>query len=282
MMRLLVVPVVFAMLCSHLRGADESPWFGAGYHSQSGLALDDGFTDLSLFLPLQSGGDWVVFSDNHLLLFDEQSEQMGFNLGGGIRRLNEDTGRIHGAFMYWDYRESSFADFHQVSLGTESLGEDFDFRLWGHFPVGAQSSMAQTSQLLGPFGPVQTTTFTTAALNCVQGEATKVLFDQGHCTLRFAAGAYGVWGGGVATTGPRLRLEADVSESLWVNSFLQTDDYFGTTGGIQVVFRLGVCDKDACDCHSHRCHRRLTEQVRRMPEVKMSTTTTTSMRYIPQ
>ena len=58
------------------------------------------------------------------------------------RRRNTllDASRLWGANIYYDYRNTNRNNYNQVSLGFESLGKVWDFRLNGYLPVGNKTS----------------------------------------------------------------------------------------------------------------------------------------------
>lgn len=59
------------------------------------------------------------------------------NVGAGVRKWVCDN-RAVGANIYYDYRDAR-RSFNQIGVGLESLGECFDFRINGYFPVGRKT-----------------------------------------------------------------------------------------------------------------------------------------------
>jgi hypothetical protein len=60
------------------------------------------------------------------------------NAGIGLRYLS--CSRVWGINSYYDYRNTKHHTYQQASLGLESLGEMWDFRLNGYLPFGKKKS----------------------------------------------------------------------------------------------------------------------------------------------
>ncbi len=102
---------------------------GVGYHP--------GYTTLDGFFDYQDpwDGSWLPFFDLRLHLLNNQ--RVAGNAGLGIRYT---TSRIWGANAYYDYRLTMQQPYNQVSIGFETLGKVWDFRINGYLPLGAKKS----------------------------------------------------------------------------------------------------------------------------------------------
>lgn len=207
--------------------------------------LDDGYTRFNSFLPLIGPTDYsLVFADLGFVLFNENTQADGANVGLGLRAYDSLTNRIYGGHFYYDYRDTGHSHYNQLSWGFESLGEMFDCRVnaylpvgdtWNHYLDGASTSF-MGSYLYFTDVPQE------VALRGVDGEAVGLLIDQGTWQLRGGAGVYSFWhdNTGVAAIGPRARLELRVADQLWINGSVQHDDEFDTTAALSISWRYGL------------------------------------------
>lgn len=67
--------------------------------------------------------------------------RVGINVGAGYRVLTCDD-RVIGANIYYDYTKGVRKNFHQIGVGAEWLGETWDFRINGYFPVDGHRRLA--------------------------------------------------------------------------------------------------------------------------------------------
>ena len=103
-----------------------------------GIGHNDENCALELFYSPESGDTWQPFIDikgHHL-----PSGNWAANAGIGIRCLasslfGDCCDRTFGANVFYDYRRFKRTAFSQIGIGLESLGEKFDFRINGYFPL---------------------------------------------------------------------------------------------------------------------------------------------------
>ena len=123
---------------------DHWDWFGryvprVGFRYDAGDSIGrrGGLSSFQGFFPLfeDDESDWLIFTDNHLLL-DSEGGSLGANVGLGGRRYLPDWNRTVGGYLYYDNRDTGETAFNQLSAGFETLGNIWDARINGYFPVG--------------------------------------------------------------------------------------------------------------------------------------------------
>lgn len=99
-----------------------------------GIGYKQGYSTLGVFLsPGLINQTTSFFFDARAHVFN-QGKFTG-NIGGGVRFWNACIQRTFGLNAYYDCRNTC-TTYHQVGLGLEMLGCDFDLRLNGYIPVG--------------------------------------------------------------------------------------------------------------------------------------------------
>lgn len=101
-------------------------YWGAHADIKGKLGNDKSLGELELFVPVTQGPDSMFFLDLRFQLDDNNSEEGNFGLG--YRKLI-DNKWILGSYAFYDHRKSATNnDFHQVTIGTEALTEEYDAR----------------------------------------------------------------------------------------------------------------------------------------------------------
>ena len=214
------------------------------YHTRGYGTQDDVFSlgGMKVF----NMDDSTVFVDGQGTLSDDFGG--GFNLGVGYRQLTNSTSpvmsidpeRILGV-GFWTDGQSTAADnfFTQLGFNLESLGESFDMRVFGSFPL--ERTKAGDAVLTGSgtpfyvgnnlFGATKEFTIDTAH-SVIDGEFAKRIIDLEAWAF---VGGYQIDGGGVDATGYRIGVRGyavpDVALSLQVtdDNVYSTNVLFGAT-----------------------------------------------------
>jgi trimeric autotransporter adhesin len=101
-----------------------------------GIGYNQGYTTLEAFLaPDEERFSIMPFLDLRGHVFDNGK----FAANAGIGARGRWGCRAYGINAYYDYRNSK-KNYNQVSLGLESLGEIWDFRINGYLPIGSKVS----------------------------------------------------------------------------------------------------------------------------------------------
>ena len=215
--------------------------FRFSYHNE-GYGTQDGVVTLGTMKVFNQEGS-TIFLDGHATLSDGFGG--GFNTGIGYRELanlgfGPDPRRIHG-ISFWADGQSTSADnfFSQLGVAVESLGDSYDLRFQGNFPlerikdgdrvdVSGATPMFEGDALMGDLQRFARDT----ALTVIDLEGAKRILDLEAWAF---LGGYHLTGGGMDATGYRAGVRGyavpDVSVSLQVtdDDIYHTNVVFGVT-----------------------------------------------------
>ena len=220
---------------------------GLGHNTGDSIGLDDGYSQFDAWLPVwQPSDSSVLFSDTRLLLYNEQTEALGANVGFGGRWVSPVSNRIWGTYLYYDYRDTGPAHFDQLSWGFENLGQKWDARANAYLPLENNSAQIGLRPRFSG-GNVILDSITQQALRGWDAELGRVIYRNKWAQVRVLGGVYGFYGSNSDDAwGGRARIECRVKDQLWVGGYVQNDRLFDTTGGLQVSWRYGVRRHGAC------------------------------------
>lgn len=221
-----------------------------GYHSE-GYGTDEGVVSLGTMpvFPLDGAATWFVDAQGTM----SESFGGGFNLGAGYREMINmshglDPERILGA-SFWTDGQSTKADnwFQQLGFGLESLGESFDLRMNGYFPL--DRTKTSDPQLVdidtirfmenGLFAGTRRIT-TDTAYSVLDTEAAKRL---GNLDAWALAGVYYLGGGGADETGYRLGVRGYAVPDLLVGVEVTDDAIYDTNVMATLTWFVGRTHK---------------------------------------
>jgi trimeric autotransporter adhesin len=118
-------------------GKSPHPYYFTMRHIEgNGVGYNQGYTSLVGFFRPVNPETWVPFLDVRYHFFNNGKPAV--NAGLGLRYLGGH--RIWGINGYYDYRKTSHQHYNQISVGLESLGKIWDFRINGYLPVGKKTS----------------------------------------------------------------------------------------------------------------------------------------------
>ena len=208
-----------------------------GYHSE-GYGTDRGVASLGAMKVFNlDGAAW--FLDGQGTMSDDFGG--GYNAGLGYRELvNLDRGfdaeRILGA-SFWSDGQNTDGDnfFNQLSFGLESLGESYDLRLNGYFPlertkesdaeqISFDDIIFQNHELFAGREIITTST----AYSVIDAEFAKRI---GNLDAWGIAGVYHLGGGDADDTGYRLGVRGYAVPDLAVTLQVTDDDIYHTKCG---------------------------------------------------
>lgn len=232
----------------------DSAWFGR-YHPHFGYSYEAGDTigrvgglsSFEGFLPLFEGYDsnWLAFLDARLLL-DDENHNLGSNIGIGARQYLPEYQRTIGGYIYYDTRDTGYANFGQVSGGIETLGDLWDARLNWYIPTGTRRKLLRTTHdptgtytFIGHhlFGGTFTR-FYQAAMTGVDMEAGRKIYSGPNTDVRAFAGWYHFQTNGTPQAwGWKSRVEGRISDVVALNLSIQNDRVFDTTVNFAVSFQ---------------------------------------------
>jgi hypothetical protein len=218
-----------------------------------GVGYNQGYTTLEGFFTTEEpwGDSWIPFLDLRGHVFD--NGKMAANAGVGFRYLA--SSRILGANAYYDYRHTAHRDYNQVSLGFESLGEIWDFRVNGYLPVGHTRSSWYNPQFAKFVGH---TLFVSRkrefAMKGANAEVGAHVNNFEHVPIYFAAGPYYLQGQGKTAWGGELRVAIDIYEYVRLEGNTSYDNVFKWIGQGQISVNIPLGRKrqvkrgKSCSC----------------------------------
>lgn len=167
------------------------------------------------------------------------------NVGLIYRNYDAATDRILGVNVYGDYDQGNGSgDWYQVGAGFESLGKYLDFRVNGYQVVGddsnlISSNLASTLRLMNNSAYKVRNQVLDNAYSGIQAEVGGPLPILGRYGLNMYVGGYYLNNdAGDDTPGFQARWQALITESLRVNTYLTTDDTFGTNSWVSLQYDL--------------------------------------------
>lgn len=248
-----VTPVAYTTSGSYFNRELGTP-LRFSYHSE-GYGTETGVVSL--------GGMKVINMDSATWFLDAQGTLSdsfggGFNAGLGYREMVNfngafDAERILGA-SFWTDGQSTKADnfFTQLGFGIESLGESFDLRLNGYFPLDRTQTGDpevvgfQTPAFFehGLFSGVERIT-TDTAYDVVDGEFAKRI---GDLDAWATAAIYYLGGGPEDETGYRIGFRGYALPDLLVGLQVTDDDIYSTNVMFSITWFVGRTHSGNAPC----------------------------------
>jgi len=215
--------------------------FRLNYHTES-YGVNDGVVALGAMKVFDlDGATWFI--DGQATLSDDFGG--GYNLGIVYRELaevpifNYDTQRILGV-GFWTDGQSTSADnfFTQLGFSLESLGDSYDLRLNGSFPLERTQTGDATITSIGAITQIGNNLFAGTQSNIIDTAHTVI---DGELAKRIAnleawafVGGYHVGGGGLDNGGFRAGVRGYAVPDLALSLQVTDDDVFSTN----VVFAM--------------------------------------------
>ncbi len=208
-----------------------------------GVGYNQGYTTLEgFFAPLMPWKDhWVPFLDLRGHVFN--NGKFAANTGIGMRYLT-DT-RIWGANVYYDYRNTSHQHYNQISMGFESLGKIWDFRLNGYLPVGNTTSPSYGHAKFKAFKNhhMLITRKYDFAMKGANAEVGAHVNTFKKAPLYFATGPYYLEGQGKAAWGGEFRAAVDIFDYVRLEGNTSYDSIFRWIGQGQISVMISFGGK---------------------------------------
>ena len=198
------------------------------------VGYDDGYSSVGWFQPFEILGANGFFGQGQIFVTDDG--EVGGSLNAGWRTFVDSQNRVYGAYGGIDFDESARGNrYEQVTLGIETLGQMWDFRLNGYFPLDNDSSFEGLRSLGG--GPpvfqgnnlvVFGTAFFEKPMPGADVEWGFPLLDpSGFGRLRSYFGGYVYDSEDTNPAGVRVRLESHVNEHVTLGAAFFHDDVNG-------------------------------------------------------
>ncbi|MFO1021132.1 MAG: right-handed parallel beta-helix repeat-containing protein [Planctomycetales bacterium] len=211
----------------------------------NGLGYETGYQTFGGLIPIPlNPGYSILFVNTRGIVGYDGTD--GFNGGAGFRWFNPDIERVFGGSFWYDYDDRRVRTYEQLGFSVESLGTYLDFRMNGYFPTNSDQTVLSKNYTGEVFfinhnvGLGQRTVVQ-ESLRGGDVEMGGALPGIGDFGLRAYAGAYYYDGNGTNSgqaTGFKGRLEAMVTEDLWVQLGVTNDKFFGTNTTMAVTLFL--------------------------------------------
>lgn len=206
---------------------------------------DGGFTTLGGWVPFSEyGADTLWYTD--LRVFVTNDGDVGQNASLGVRHYNDRLDRFFGGAIFFDHDHgASNKSFRQFGFSLETMGNIFDLRGNGYFPIGSNINELGNARIdANPFFEADRIYFPGVA--AFQQALTGGDAEIGMPILPNEQWLRGYVGGYAYSTsetkdpaGFRGRLEAQLSDDLSFQAVLTNDRTFGTLVNGIVDIRLG-------------------------------------------
>ncbi len=165
-MRLKFLTISMVILCAGTAAAaeDTEKWTPA-VEFEGRINSDRSLASPKFLIPLAQDRNSLLFTDLRSRIDDHGSEE--YNVGLGYRTMRGDW--IYGGYMFADYLSSANNNHYwQGTGGLEALSEDWDVRINGYLPEGAEHSTGGSSRFFidggGNFGISHDAAFTERCL----------------------------------------------------------------------------------------------------------------------
>jgi hypothetical protein len=167
------------------------------------------------------------------------------NVGAIYRNYDASTNRILGWNAYGDYDQGyGNGDWYQIGAGFESLGKYLDFRANGYYVTGTDSRVL-SSELVGGLFLAGNNVFRTRnqvrdnAYSGFDAEVGGPLPILGQYGINMYLGGYYLTNDqGNDAPGFQARWQALITESLRLNTYLTSDDTFGTNSWVSLQYDI--------------------------------------------
>lgn len=249
----------------YLASASELPWRKArlSLEAQTGTRT---IGTLDAMIPFMGNDDFIIYAD--LMAKAQTNNAFEGNLGLGFRRVNDAETGIFGMYAFYDILKSvNNNQFTQVTVGAEHLGLVWDFRANAYLPVG-KTKYVSTIYAGGKAQIVDHN-----IIEYIQSREETLSYGGdieigriiGTNKLR---GYVAMYTFGENLTGPRARLEYQITPRLTLNTGVQHDQTRGTQYFVGARFTIGGAKGPGDSIYT-----RLTDPVVRDIDVVTKTTT---------
>ncbi len=224
------------------------PRFDIGQFLGDRLGVNDNDTNFNFLLP------YLMGSENDVLFIDGRGVATSLGKGAasagiGFRTYDPTFNRLFGISGWVDYDQGHARTYQQAGISFESLGTWMDVRVNGYIPFGTTSNLVGDSTVPGSLDT--RTIGGISQLSVLQRQLTESAYHGLDAEIGGPLpllGRYGVSGyvGGYwldsktdeVAAGPRVRFEANVTDSMRVSMIASKDPVFGTNAWVNMNLTL--------------------------------------------
>lgn len=201
-----------------------------------------------LWIPLRGLNNQVLYSD--LRFMKDNQDGLEGNAGLGYRYLLPNDKGILGLYGFFDRKRSITGNFfNQLTGGVEAMGNKFDIRLNGYFPLSSAVHKSTSGGFSLPYlagtgifiNRVNMQNFVEEPLTGFDLELgyRVPIFEENIDSVRVYGGVYGFYGDEVEDIrGWRARVTADTTNWLQLGARYQHDTVRGAQGFLEATFRF--------------------------------------------
>ncbi len=209
-----------------------------------GLGFDKGYQRLNARVPYHIMPNQTVLMGDLSASVTNSGDPLG-NAGLVYRNYDEMRNRVFGVNIFGDYDEGyGNSEWYRMTAGFESLGKYIDWRANGYFVVGDDSTLISSTLdnnlALSGFNAFKLRN--EVRENAYSGfdiETGGPLPFLGRYGMNMYAGLYMLGNDtGYDTTGFQARWEALITQNLTVNTYLTSDDTFGTNSWVSLQYSM--------------------------------------------
>ena len=218
--------------------------YSIGRRNREILGVDEGFTSIGGYIPFkQTSATSHLFFNPRAIVTDRGKGAV--NLGGGHRIYNPATDRLTELSGWWDYDDGHAESYQQLGVHLASLGALWSYRAGANFVVGDDlnelgSLGFSDARLSGNSILFTDNRLSEVAFNRYYGEVEVPMGVIDAYGFTTAVGAYYLDATDEApeSVGLSARVEAQVTEDLWVNVAYTHDDIFDSNLSINCQYTL--------------------------------------------
>ncbi len=217
--------------------------FRVGYRGGDIYGVNHGFTNLSAFMPYYTEADSALWFFNPRLVITDEGRGAA-NVGFGHRAYAQDLDRVFSFSTWYDYDTGHEEDYHQLGGSFAAIGRNMTFRANANFVVSEKTNIVGSTLIGDPRlvdGMViqDINQFTEVAYNQADFEVSTPMPVLGRYGFEWGAGAYFLFGTDAPdATGAKARVEAQLTEDLWVNAIVSNDRAFDTNASVNFEFTI--------------------------------------------
>ncbi len=220
-----------------------------GYTSPEGIGRKDGYTTLAVSTcPAAICGCLNPFLDFRLHYLDNC--RWAGNFGVGFQ-INDHRNKLRG-YIYYDFRDTAFRLFNQVTVGVDWLTPCLDLRVNTYWPT-TDTGNPKKKYFFYEGGERATRIQNERAWKGVEFDASKHYCFWNH-DFYVTSGTYVFFGrkGDHSAAGGKLRLETEIFRNLGVAVQYSCDSHFHSRVYGQITWELpfgrGCCDETSSCC----------------------------------
>jgi len=232
------VPVYDGPLPDNFR--PQRTYLAHGDESNGGFGNVENFTTLQMELSKDyNPGHFLSMVDLRIHSINSMCKDNTYGASVGLveRYIPSSSCRMWGFNGFWDYRQGSLGQWHQLGLGVETLGKRWDFRANGYWPLeDAAKKTCVFDDFSGGFF-MKTVKFESAFAG-VNAEVGWKPIRSRNFQLYAAAGPYYISGDCSKAWGGRARLRPQYQDVAAIEGIVSYDHIFGVIYQVQVIFSI--------------------------------------------